>query len=120
MNNTTFIFINPLRLFTIEEIHNQIRSYDYDTVLLKLLYQLSLDLITKNDCIDILNAIPGIDARIIEALNKSDETGYFDIGNISVIIDADKFIKGNTERGRCTLKQFKYYSEKQGIVLPAK
>lgn len=120
MNNTTFIFINPFRLFAIEEIHNQIRSYDCDSILLKLLYQLSLDLISKNDCIDILNEIPGIDARIIEALNKSDETGFFDIGNIPVIIDADKFIKGDAERGRCTLKQFKYFNEKQGIALPAK
>lgn len=120
LNYTTFIFINPFRLFTIEEIHNQIRSYDYDTVLLKLLHQLSLDLISKKDCMDILNAIPGIDVRIIDALDKSDETGFFDIGNVSVIIDADKFIKGDAERGRCTLKQFKYFNEKQGIALPVK
>lgn len=120
LNHTNFIFINPFRLFTIEEIHNQIRSYDYDTLLLKLMYQLSLDLITKNDCMDILNAIPGIDSRIIDMLNKSDETGVFDSGNVSVIIDADKFINGDAERGRCTLKQFKYFNEKQGIALPLK
>lgn len=118
MESEIFIYIHPFRLFTIEELHRHISSWEVEQIIIKLMQQLSLDLITRKDCEDILHAIPGVDREMFDAFNTSDETGVFNYryGSL-VIIDADKFNKGDNN-GVFSLKQFKYFNEKQGIALP--